>query len=194
MSAAIEENRVHGFYAWIARHATVKWVVLAFVVQTVVQVYTSVNFVSLFHEYSGGRTIPDMTFGYDTAYAKDLLFNTPPEGWSLYLTRILPIDLVFPLLYSVFYALLTSLLVQKSFGVKSWVHKLTILPFVAAAFDYVENASVAMMVTSLPDFSPTTATIASYATIAKWSFTGIGVAILLVCLIKIVMNWSKKPT
>lgn len=180
--------RMKQFNSWVERNAAMKWIIPLFLLQMVFQVLLNGILAIDFLQYSGGRAILDTAIGYDAAYAKDLLMNTSDEGWHFYLTRYLPADMIFPIIYSLSFALLASYLVQKAFSATNWLHVLVTLPFLSAIFDYVENAGLTIMILILPDFSSGIAQITSVASLFKWATIFFGSGIMVVCLIKIA--WS----
>jgi len=110
-------------------------------------------------------------FGYSFNYANELLMMLGEEGRNLYLSTQLPLDFIYPGLFSITYSLLLTWLFGKTFNVNSKVYYFALIPFSAGIFDYAENIFIIKMIISFPDLEITTVKIASMFTILKSGFT-----------------------
>lgn len=117
--------------------------------------------------------------GYSFGYANELLDALGVEGRDLYLSIQLPLDFIYPGLFSVTYSLLLVWLFGKTFNVDSKIFYCAFVPFLAGIFDYIENVFIIKMINSFPDLHVITVKIASTFTILKSSFT-IGFFVLLI--------------
>lgn len=111
--------------------------------------------------------------GYSFQNAMELLDVLGPEGRSIYLTKQLPLDFIYPGLFAVTYSLLLAWLFLKSVSQQSKIYYLTIVPILAGVCDYTENFFIIVMINSFPDLSPNLVSTASLFTIMKSSFTSI---------------------
>lgn len=109
--------------------------------------------------------------GYSLNYATELLNSLGTEGRNLYLSTQLPLDFIYPGLFSITYSLLLVWLFGKTFNVNSKIYYFAFVPFLAGIFDYIENVFIIKMISSFPDLQVTTVKIASTFTILKSSFT-----------------------
>ena len=109
--------------------------------------------------------------GYSFSYANELLDALGLEGRNLYLSTQLPLDFIYPGLFSITYSLLLVWLFGKVFNVNSKIYYLALVPFFAGIFDYVENIFIIKMISSFPDLQVNTVKIASTFTVLKSSFT-----------------------
>lgn len=109
--------------------------------------------------------------GYSFKYANELLNVLGAEGRSLYLSTQLPLDFIYPGLFSITFSLMLIWLFGKTFNVNSKVYYFALIPFLAGIFDYVENIFIIKMINSFPDLQVTTVKIASLFTVLKSSFT-----------------------
>ncbi len=109
--------------------------------------------------------------GYSFSYANELLNSMGAEGRNLYLSAQLPLDFIYPGLFSITYSLLLIWLFSKTFNVSSKIYYFSLVPFLAGIFDYIENLFIIKMIISFPDLQITTVKIASFFTILKSSFT-----------------------
>jgi hypothetical protein len=110
-------------------------------------------------------------FGYSFSYANELLTLLGTKGRELYLTTQLPLDFIYPGLFSITYSLMLVWLCSKIFSENSKVYYLTIVPFFAGIFDYIENIYIIKMINSFPNLEVATVESASIFTILKSSFT-----------------------
>tara|TARA_R110002096_G_C14661614_1_gene728088 strand:- start:8317 stop:8877 length:561 start_codon:yes stop_codon:yes gene_type:complete len=117
--------------------------------------------------------------GYSYQNALELLGVLGPEGRSIYLTRQLPLDFIYPGLFAITYSLLLVWLLLKSISQKSKIFYLTLVPILAGICDYIENIFIIVMINSFPDFSSNIVGAASLFTIMKSSFTSIFFILLL---------------
>lgn len=111
-------------------------------------------------EITGGVTILDMTFttGPDQVYA--VLDALGPAGRAFDLTRIVPLDLVFPFTYALFLAVGISWAMSRWIAEESPWFLLNLAPVAAGAADYCENAGVITLLLTYP---------ARYDPVALWT-------------------------
>ena len=109
--------------------------------------------------------------GYSFSYASELLNSLGVDGRNLYLYTQLPLDFIYPGLFSVTYSLMLVWLCSKLFNKNSKVYYLALVPFLAGVFDYIENIYIVKMINSFPDLQVTTVKTASLFTVLKSSFT-----------------------
>lgn len=131
----------------------------------------------LFPEFAAitdGGTVPDTKFGYSYAEIYAAIDGYGPEGIQFY-RYIEAVDLLFPLVYGSFLALLMARLFL-SLDVEDSVQPLLYLPLVAATLDYLENAGIFVMLWRHPGEYALVATVTNAVTMLK--FTGIGLSIL----------------
>ena len=102
------------------------------------------------HDITGGATILDMTFTSNPDQVYSVLSSLGDAGRMFDLTRIVPLDLIFPFTYGIFLALgiswgLSHLIPEDS----PWL-LLNLAPVFAAAADYCENAGVITLLLTYP--------------------------------------------
>jgi len=156
----------------------IKFLISAFIL---VGVYSLINFsswgVSGLKELTQGIGILDMRIGLSPRETYDHLAAMGETGRSFYKTKILPLDLLFPLAYSLFLFLCLSRLSERS-------RRTTLLPVAAALMDYGENSLVFLMLTHYPQEYPALAQWTSVFTILKFSFLFLSIMVLGVTLIR----------
>ena len=121
--------------------------------------------------------------GYSYAEAIELLKSLGPKGRNAYLTIQIPIDLVYPAMFGVSYALMITWILKQGLPKQSRVYLLAFVPIFAGLFDYLENASIVAMLYAFPDVSENLVKIASSFTIAKSGLTTLFFLVLLASLV-----------
>ena len=130
--------------------------------------------------FAPGLVLFDMSpTGYTYQNAVDLLSALGPEGRSIYLSRQLPLDFLYPGLFAITYSLLLVWLLLKSLSHQSKIFYVAMVPILAGLCDYIENIFIIVMINSFPDLSSNIVGTASLFTIMKSSFTSIFFILLL---------------
>ena len=133
-------------------------------------------------EITGGPTILDMTMTTDPDQVYAVLTALGEAGRAFDLTRIVPLDLVFPFTYALFLA------VGISWGLSRWLPEsspwflLNLAPVLAGAADYCENAGVIMMLLAYPARLDPVAVFTSAMYIVKFAFSTLSFTTLFVAL------------
>ncbi len=99
---------------------------------------------------TGGAGILDMEFTYTPEQAYAMLAALGDAGRAFYLTSVVPLDLVFPLAYTLFYAVAITWLLARWLPAESTWMRLNLVPLVTGAADYCENAGVIAMLLAYP--------------------------------------------
>lgn len=149
------------------------WLVLALFLVTQA-VYIAMVLLTLRHlrALAGGMEPFDLLpAGYDIAYAMRFLDAIGSEGRDYYLSRQIPLDLIYPGLFAVSFALLWLWLLTKAGGAPASLRKIAWLPVLAGFADYAENGFVVAMLTRFPDLSSGLVTTASVLTMTKSAIT-----------------------
>ncbi|GAA6135800.1 hypothetical protein NBRC116188_25900 [Oceaniserpentilla sp. 4NH20-0058] len=157
---------------FIRKYSTGK-IVISFFVLTMAVYLTMLSYsIPAVTAYAPHLPIFDLSpTGYSFSYAYELLDTLGSEGRDLYLYTQLPLDFIYPGLFSITYSLLLVWLFGKTFKEKSKVYYFALVPFLAGIFDYAENVLIVNMIMSFPELQITTVKIASIFTLLKSSFT-----------------------
>ncbi len=99
---------------------------------------------------TGGATILDMTFTTSPQQVYAVLDALGAAGRSFDLTRIVPLDLVFPFAYTLFLSVAITFFLSRYLQQDSPWFRLNLIPVVAGAADYSENAGVITLLVSYP--------------------------------------------
>ncbi len=124
-----------------------------------------------------------MPTGYNFEYVKTL-FNTLGEsGREAYLYTQIPVDLIYPLLFSIAYCLLIAFFLNKLDKLNSVFYYICYLPVIAGFFDYMENFGIIVMLNKFPDLSENLSLLTNLFTILKSAFTTIYFAVLIITIV-----------
>lgn len=130
--------------------------------------------------------------GYSYAEAIELLESLGPNGRDAYLSIQIPIDLLYPAMFAVSYALMITWIFKQGLAKHSRVYLLAFVPVFAGLFDYLENACIVLMLNAFPDVSDNLVTVASSFTIVKSILTTVFFSVLLISLIYLAIWRLKK--
>lgn len=105
-------------------------------------------FASQVQVVSGGAGIIDLTFGNSVDNVWQTMEALGEDGRNYYLTRFLVIDCVYAMFYAAFYVCSILLLLQKNKVRRKGMYVISILPVIGMCFDWLENLSLAFMLTN----------------------------------------------
>jgi len=131
--------------------------------------------------------ILDRRFSY-TLDEVILLFNQLGEvGRQIYTFQTAVVDMIYPLVYSIFLYLLLDLALGISVQ-RKFKKSIKFLPFGIAFFDYLENFNTLQMLSDFPEISNFSASAGSLCTSIKWALA----VIVLLLLLGIFVNFLVK--
>ncbi|MDL2294422.1 hypothetical protein LJC60_07315, partial [Ruminococcaceae bacterium OttesenSCG-928-D13] len=142
-------------------------------------------------QITGGASILDFEFGFTADQALDMLTALGKQGRSFYLTRIIPIDFIFPLSYMLCYAGWIALLV-KHISPKGHLKLLLLVPILAMLFDWGENMGIIFMLVKYPLLPKWVVISASTAGILKMICIVASVAAIVALFIVLFFKRKKK--
>lgn len=126
--------------------------------------------------------------GYDFAAAQNLLDALGEEGRAFYLTRQIPLDLIYPALFALAYGLAWRWLAPRAWPTLlrfSW------FPIAAGLTDYAENVFIIRMLTLYPELPRGLVTAANAATLAKSVLTTITLTALMIMLAIMLLRFAR---
>lgn len=120
-----------------------------------------------------------------------LLFYTPEEVYSMiaaygeagrtdYRNSELTVDIIYPILYTLFFALSISRLFRLGFGPNSSMHQLNLLPLGGWLFDLLENLGIVWMLSVHPATPAALAWASAVFTLFKWMFAAASIGLILI--------------
>ena len=147
-------------------------------------------------ELSGGTGPIDLQFFYTPEKAYSMIQSYGEQGRGLYRIVELTIDVVYPIVYTLFFSLTITWLFQYGFAKHSKMQKLNLVPFAAMLSDLLENLSIVTMISIVPNQPPILAWAATCFTSLKWTLAGVGALLVIigivVCIIKLVRTKKQK--
>jgi len=131
------------------------------------------------------------------------IFYTPEKVYSMvaaygeagranYRTFELTGDIIYPIIYTLFFALLVTWLFQRGLASDSPVQKLNIVPLGSWPFDLLENLGIVTMLSIYPSTPAAAAWLTAMFTLVKWIFAGITIVLILIGFVMAFKNGFKK--
>lgn len=130
-------------------------------------------------EITGGTGILDLEFLYTPEQAYALLSAMGDAGRAFDLARIVPLDLVFPFVYTLFYAVTITWILHRWLPARSRWHRLNVIPLIAGLCDYMENFGIITMLVSWPSRLPDVARFTMATGLIKFTFGILAVIIMI---------------
>jgi hypothetical protein len=134
-------------------------------------------------EITGGVGILDLEVLYTPEQAYALLSAMGEAGRLFDLTHIVPLDLVFPFVYSLFDAVLITWLLHRWLPEESRWHRLNVIPIIGGICDYLENIGIITMLLAWPAQLPDIARFTMAAGFFKFTFSALAFAIIFVAIL-----------
>lgn len=174
------------------KYATGKPILVLFVLTQAVYLVMLGYTIPQVTEYTDNMEIFDLRpQGYSAEYAKELLNTLGEDGRRIYLTRQIPMDLIYPGLFLVTYTLLLSYIFKRGFSEGSFMQQLIFVPILGGIFDYLENVGIVLMLTMYPDFSSTVARVSSIFSVSKSLFTTLFFILLFLGIAKWLLEYRR---
>jgi len=126
--------------------------------------------------------IPDTSLHYTANDFYALMGKYSQEEIGIYVRGILLLDFIYPLFYSLFFALFIFRLSHKTL--------LSLLPFGVLIFDYLENLSVLTLIMLMPSRYNILATFAGYFTLTKWVLASLCLIIVLALIVRYLVTFK----
>jgi hypothetical protein len=136
---------------------------------------------------TGGANILDFEIGYTLEQAKGLLTALGEEGRMFYLTRIIPLDFLFPVSYMLFYAGWIALFI-KHITIRRWMKYALVFPVINMLSDWIENIGIIAMLRSYPDLPGFAVSVSSIAGTIKMTLAVINIALICVFFVIFLVN------
>ena len=161
-----------------------KKVLVLFLLTNIVYAYMLLVTIPATMEFSNGLQLLDMMpVGYDLEYVNTLFHSLGDTGRQMYLTKQIPVDMIYPLLFGISYAAVLAYFLLKLPKPNPKYLYLCLLPVIAGIADYLENIGIISMLNTYPNVTETTVNITSMFSVIKSSATSIYFLTLIVVLI-----------
>jgi hypothetical protein len=136
---------------------------------------------------SGGTGPIDLQFFYTPEKVYAMIAAYGETGRADYRLFELTGDIIYPIIYTIFFALLITWLFQRGFAPDSPMQKWNVIPLGGWLFDLLENLGIVTMLSVYPSTPAALAWITALFTLVKWLFAG---ATIVLILIGFVMAWK----
>ncbi|NRB41484.1 MAG: hypothetical protein HRU20_23935 [Pseudomonadales bacterium] len=177
---------MHKLITYFQRVSHGKTVILLFIITNLIYASMLMYSLPLVSSYAPELVLFDMSpMGYSYIQAIELLTSLGVDGRNAYLSVQLPLDFIYPGMFSVSYALLITWMLKQYLPKDSKLFFIAFVPFLAGGFDYLENISIIAMLVSFPDISENLVSSASVFTIVKSGATTIFFVLLILAFIPI---------
>lgn len=141
---------------------------------------------------NGMKLLDMMPAGYDFNYVNRLFTALGDNGRETYLTNQIPVDMIYPFLFGVSYAVVMAYFLNKTNKLNTPFIYLCLLPIIAGIADYIENIGIIAMLNNYPNFTETTVNTISTFSIIKSISTSVFFIALVVVLILVGIKFFKK--
>ena len=177
------------FHAW-----TTGWRVLFLFIAAAVMTGYIIPVASAILELAANNSVLplDLLFFYTPAEAFVMLEKYGAAGRALYLKGELTLDLLYPIIYTLFLGLLISWLFQRAFPPESKMQKWNVTPVGAWFFDLLENIGIVTMLAMYPSQPVLLAWLTMLLGLIKWAFAFLSLGLVLVGLVRAAMNRFRK--
>ena len=131
----------------------------------------------------------DGRLNYNYEQVNTLFDKMGREGRDIYHFMAGKVDMIYPVVYGVFFVLLLASLLKKIISKKSKIIFLSLLPLIGMLFDYLENLNTLNLLNKFPNITPEQVSYGSQMTQIKWVF--LILSILLVFALAITITVQK---
>jgi hypothetical protein len=177
------------FHTW----ATGWRVFILFLAETLMMAYVMPLAAGIMAFAANNSVMPlDLMFFFTPEQAFQMMDKYGEAGRSIYLRIELTADVIYPMIYTLFFGLLISWLFQRAFKPESKMQKWNVMPVGAWFFDMLENSGILSMLLMYPSKPEVLAWITMLFGSLKWAFFLVTIGLVLVGLVRAAMNRFRK--
>ena len=178
---------------FIEKNISGKKVLGLFILTSVIYIFMMTVTIPKTMEFSNGMKLLDMMpSGYDLNYVSELFSSLGENGRETYLTRQIPVDMIYPLLFGLSYCLLLGYFLKKLNKLNSPYLYLCLLPVIAGISDYLENIGIITMLNNYPDLTETIVNATNTFSVLKSTSNSIFFIALIIILIILGIKFVKR--
>ena len=179
------------FHAW----ATGWRVIILLIADTLMMGYIMPLAAGILALAANNSVLPlDLMFFYTPQKAFDMIEKYGEGGRAIYSKIELTADILYPVIYTLFFGLLISWLFQRGFKPNSPMQKWNVIPVGTWLFDLLENVGILSMLSIYPSRSDILAWITMLIGSLKWAFAFVSIGLVLVGLVRAARNGFRKQT
>jgi hypothetical protein len=127
----------------------------------------------------GGLGPLDLKFFYTPDQAFTQIASYGEYGRAFYRNIELTADIIYPIVYTLFFSLCITWFFQRAFAAESKLQRLNVVPCGAWLFDLFENLGIATLLTVYPSQPAALAWATAIFTSLKWMFAGASILLTL---------------
>jgi hypothetical protein len=176
----------------LAGFSTIGITLAALVVFLVFSVLVLPRQSAMMEAYSGDLGSPDLSFVYSPADLYTMAEGYGADGRDSYVRARFSFDLIFPVIYTLFLLTSISRVLSALFPSNSCWGLLNLMPIGGMALDLLENIAASIVISRYPLPAPFCALLAPIFTFFKWVFVGGSFLILLMGVLVLLFNQTKK--
>ncbi len=143
---------------------------------------------------SGGTGPIDLQFFYTPEKVYGMIASYSEEVRASYRTFEMTGDILYPIVYTLFFSLAITWLFQRGFASDSKMQSYNVMPFGAWLFDLFENIGIVSMLSVFPSTPTALGWISGVVTVIKWLFAAASIVLMLTGLVKAALNGFKKQS
>jgi hypothetical protein len=168
-------------------------VIVLLIAETVMMAYVMPLAAGIMAFAANNSVMPlDLMFFYTPDQALAMIERYGEAGRSIYFRIELTADIIYPMIYTLFYGSLISWLFQRAFPPDSKWQKWNVMPVFAWVFDMLENMGIVSMLSMYPSVPDVAGWITMIFGTLKWAFAFVSMGLVLVGLVKAGMNRFRK--
>ena len=141
---------------------------------------------------SGGTGPIDLQLFYTPDKVYGMIASYSAEVRASYRLFELTGDIVYPIVYTLFFSLLITWLFQRGFASNSKMQKYNVVPFGGWLFDLLENLGIVAMLSVYPSTPALLAWVSAVFTLIKWLFVIPTILLILIGLVMAIKNGFRK--
>lgn len=141
---------------------------------------------------SGGTGPIDLQLFYTPEKVYGMIAAYSPEVRASYRLFEMTGDIIYPIVYTLFFSLAITWLFQRGFAGNSPMQKYNVIPFGGWLFDLFENLCIVAMLSVYPSTPALLAWISAIFTLVKWLFAISSILLLLTGLAMALKNGFRK--
>lgn len=180
-------SRLHKFSKWCYEIAGLPVIAASVAIFMVFVVLVLPNMAGRLSSITGVDRSPDTSFIYSSSDLYAMAEAYGAEGRAYYIYQRFTFDLIWPLVYLLFFAALITLLFRR-FPVGNSLRLMNLLPFAAVLFDLLENTGAAIVMYRYPLPTLLLANLVPLFTFLKWFFIALSVLAIVIGLVSLIQK------
>ncbi|MDX1942206.1 MAG: hypothetical protein SFU99_16700 [Saprospiraceae bacterium] len=117
---------------------------------------------------------------YSTDRAYEILSAYNAEALNYYKNIELSVDIIYPIIYGLAFALTIAFLWTRILPNKNWVRWLPLIPLKGMLFDFAENIGIIFIINQLPARANGLTSVTAIFSLLKWSLDFLAIGLILV--------------